>query len=333
MRRLLPLLATCLVAQQTYELKPTPKTVVWGYHDAATPPVLKIKSGDIVKIETVMIASPEMLVRAGLPPEEVRASDREIHEKVTERGPGPHILTGPVYIEGAEPGDVLEVRIRAIDLMAPYAFQLIAPGAGLLPDDFPYGRERIVRLDGRRMVAPFSKGVEIPLRPFFGLLGVAPPALSERVSSMAPWIHTGNLDNKELVAGTTLYMPVHARGALFTVGDAHAAQGDGEICVTALETTLAGAFQFVVRKDMHLRWPRAETPTHFMTMGVHEDLDEAMKTAAREMIDWLVQTKGLSRDDAYMFASAAVDFRVTQVVDGKKGIHAMAPKSMFRPAQ
>jgi acetamidase/formamidase len=301
MKTLLPFFAASLLAQQTYELKPTPKTVVWGYHDAGTPPVLKIKSGDIVKIETAMIASPEMMVRAGLAPAEVRASDREIHEKVTERGPGPHILTGPVYIEGAEPGDVLEVRIRAIDLVAPYAYQLFVPGQGLLPEDFPYARERIIRLDGSRMAAPFANGVEVPLRPFFGLLGVAPPALAGRVGSTAPWVHTGNLDNKELIAGTTLYMPVHAKGALFTVGDAHAAQGDGEICLTALETTLAGTFQFAVRKDMHLRWPRAETPTHFITMGMHEDLDEAMKAAAREMIDWLVQAKGLTREDATEF--------------------------------
>ncbi len=336
MRSLLPILiclcmpAAHLAAQTKHVLKATPETVVWGYHDARTPPVLKIQSGDIVKVETAMIASPEMMEDAGLPPGEIREADREIHAKVTDRGPGPHVLTGPVYVEGAEPGDVLEVRIQAIDLLVPYAFQVIVPGEGLLPEDFPYYRIRLVRLDRDRMIAEFNREVTIPLRPFFGSLAVAPPRTLGRVGSIAPWIHAGNLDNKELVAGTTLYLPVHEKGALFQVGDAHAAQGDGEICVTALETVLAGTFQLVVRKDMQLRWPRAETPTHFITMGMHEDLEEAAKTAAREMIDWLVQQKGLSRDEAYMLASAAVDFRVTQVVDHKKGIHAMVPKSIFR---
>lgn len=337
MKRVL-LLFACLsashaMAQQTHELKASPKTVVWGYHDASTPPVLRIKSGDIVKIESAMIASPEMLVEVGLPPEEVRAVDREIHAKITERGPGPHPVTGPVYVDGAEPGDALEVRIRAIELVVPYAYQLFRPGQGLLPEDFPYARAKLVRLDLARKVALFSKGVEVPLRPFFGLLAVSPPALTGRVSSMAPWVHTGNLDNKELVAGTTLYMPVHASGALFQVGDAHATQGDGEVCLAALETVLDGTFQFIVRKDLRLRWPRVETPTHLIAMGMHEDLDEAAKAAGRELIDWLVEARGLTRDDAYMLASAAADFHVTQVVDGKKGIHAMIPKSIFHATQ
>ena len=161
-------------------------------------------------------------------------------------------------------------------------------------------------------------------------LGVAPPDVSGRISSAPPWIHAGNLDNKELVAGTTLFIPVHARGALFLAGDGHAGQGNGEVDITALETSLIGTFQLIVRKDMRLKWPRAETPTHYITMGIHEDLNEATKAALREMIDFLVTTKHLSRDDAYMLSSVAADLEITQLVDGNKGVHAMIPKSIFK---
>jgi acetamidase/formamidase len=171
--------------------------------------------------------------------------------------------------------------------------------------------------------------VTLPLRPFFGVLGVAPPLLSGRISSGPPWIHTGNMDNKELVAGTTLFMPVHVRGALFSAGDGHAAQGDGEVCVTAMETSLRGSFQLTVRKDLKLRWPRAETPTHYMTMGFNENLEDAAKLATTEMLDFLVSEKHLTRSDAYILISDAVDLRITQLVDGKKGVHALLPKSIF----
>jgi acetamidase/formamidase len=150
-----------------------------------------------------------------------------------------------------------------------------------------------------------------------------------RYASFPPWIHAGNLDNKELVAGTTLFIPVHVRGALFLVGDAHAAQGNGEVDLAALETTLTGTFRLVVRKDLKLRWPRAETPTHYMTMGFDEDLNQAVKNTVREMLDFLVTTKNLTRDDAYMLASVAADLSITEPVDGKKGVHAMIPKSIF----
>jgi len=160
-------------------------------------------------------------------------------------------------------------------------------------------------------------------------MGVAPPESSGRISSNPPWIHAGNLDNKELVAGTTLYIPVHARGANFEVGDGHAGQGNGEVDITALETSLTGTFQFVVRKDMHLLWPRAETPTHFMTMGLHEDLSEATKLAVRNMIDFLMKEKHLSRDDAYMLSSVAADLAITELVDGNKGVHMLIPKQIF----
>ena len=316
-------------AQATHTLKPTPKTVAWGYYDAKTPPVLRVKSGDTVEIQTLITSSPERLEKAGVPPLQVEQSLRDIHDQVKDKGPGGHILTGPIYVEGAEVGDVLEVKILGAKLAIPYAYNGFGPGRGFLPEDYPYPKMKIIALDEKRMIARFAPGIEIPLHPFFGSMGVAPPETSGRLSSAPPWIQAGNLDNKDLVAGTTLYIPVHAPGALFLAGDGHAGQGDGEVDITALETSLIGTFQFVVRKDMHLRWPRAETPTHFITMGLHEDLNEATKLAVREMLDFLMTEKHLSRDDAYMLASVAADLHITELVDGNKGVHMMLPKSIF----
>ncbi len=317
------------IAQAAYTLKPTPKTVAWGYYDAKTPPVLRVKSGDSVEIQTLITSSPERLEKAGVPREQVEQSLRDITDQVKDKGPGGHILTGPIYIEGAEVGDVLEVKILAAKLAIPYAYNGFGPGRGFLPEDYPYPKMKIIPLDEKRLIARFAPGIEIPLHPFFGSMGVAPPETSGRLSSAPPWIQAGNLDNKDLVAGTTLYISVHAPGALFLAGDGHAGQGDGEVDITALETSLIGTFQFVVRKDMHLRWPRAETPTHFITMGLHEDLNEATKLAVREMIDFLMTEKHLSRDDAYMLASVAADLHITELVDGNKGVHMMIPKSIF----
>ena len=313
----------------THTLKPTPSTVVWGYYDASAPPVLRVKSGDTVEIQTLITSSPKRLEEAGVPPEQVEQSLRDITKEVSNKGPGGHILTGPIYIEDAQPGDVLEVRIVAVRLAIPYAYNGFAPGHGFLPEDYPYPKMKIIPLDEKRMIARFSPGIEIPLRPFFGSMGVAPPESTGKFSSNPPWIHAGNLDNKDLVAGTTLYIPVHAAGALFEVGDGHAGQGNGEVDITALETSLIGTFQFVVHKDMHLRWPRGETPTHFITMGLHEDLNEATKAAVREMIDFLMTAKHLSRDDAYMLSSVAGDLSITELVDGNKGVHMSMPKGIF----
>ena len=327
-------LAASAAAQQTspqaqYSLKATPKTIAWGYYDASTPPVLRIKSGDTVEVQTLITSSPKRLEGAGVPPAQVEQSLRDIYDQVKEKGPGGHILTGPIYIEDAQPGDALEVRILAIRLAIPYAYNGFGPGRGFLPEDYPYPKMKIIPLDEKRMVAQFAPGIEIPLHPFFGSMGVAPPETSGRISSNPPWIHAGNLDDKALVAGTTLYVPVHAAGALFEVGDGHAGQGNGEVDITAMETSLIGTFQFTVRKDMHLRWPRAETPTHFITMGLHEDLNEATKLAVREMIDYLMNEKHLSRDDAYMLSSVAADLSITELVDGNKGVHMAIPKSIF----
>lgn len=327
--------ATSAGAQQpkgpsSYSLKPTPQTIAWGYYDASAPPALRIHSGDTVEIQTLPAGiTPARLEAAGLPREQVEQSLRDIFEKVTNKGPGPHILTGPVFVEEAKPGDVLEIRIQAIRLAVPYAYNGFRPGLGFLPDDFPYTQAKIIPLEEAKGVAHFAKGIDIPLRPFFGSIGVAPPEVSGRISSAPPWIHGGNMDNKELVAGTKLFLPVHAPGALLLVGDGHAGQGNGEVDLTAMETSLIGTFQLVVRKDLHLRWPRAETATHYITMGFHEDLNEATKMALREMIEFLVSEKHLSRDEAYMLASVAADLSITQLVDGNKGVHASIPKAIF----
>jgi acetamidase/formamidase len=312
------------------ELKVSPQTVAWGYYDAAAKPVLTIKSGDRVRIQTLLTNSPAVLAANKVPADQIEQELRDVYDQVKNKGPGGHILTGPIFVEGAEPGDVLEVRIGAIQMNLPYAYNTFGQRSGFIPEDFQHGKTRIIPLDREKMVAHFSEGIDIPLHPFFGSMGVAPPPEMGRISSAPPGIHAGNLDNKELVAGTTLFIPVHAKGALFEVGDGHAGQGDGEVDITALETSLTGTFQFVVRKDMKLTWPRAETPTHFIAMGIDKDLVQATKICTREAIDFLVTQKGLSRDDAYMLTSTAVDLHITQLVDGTVGVHAMIPKAIFK---
>src|SRR5436190_1301798 len=316
--------------ESTYQLKPTPKTVAWGYYDASTPPVLRIKSGDTVEVQTLITSSPTRLEGAGVKPADVEQSLRDIYKEVTNKGPGGHILTGPIFIEGAEAGDVLEVRIKQIKLAIPYAYNAFGPRTGTIPEDFPYAKIRIIPLDAKRMVAHFADGIDIPLRPFFGSIGVAPPPAAGRINSAPPGIHAGNLDNKELVAGTTLYIPVHTPGALLEIGDGHAGQGNGDLNMTAMETSLIGTFKLLVRKDLHLTMPRAETPTHWITMGIDSNLVAATKQAVREAINFLVTTKGLSRDDAYMLTSVACDVDITELVDGTLGVHVMIPKKVFK---
>ncbi len=313
-------------AHAQHVLRVTPSTVEWGHFAADAKPVLSVKSGETATIDTI-VGIPDMLEELGAATDDPIREMKDMYAHVKDRGPGPHFLTGPVAIEGAMPGDVLQVDILEIRLRSPYGWMMIEPGAGALPEEFPYLRKKLVPLDRGSMVAEFAPGIRIPVRPFFGNLGVA-PAMG-RLDSAPPAYNAGNLDNKWLTAGTTLYVPVQTPGALFEVGDGHAAQGDGEVCITAIETNLTGVFRFTVRKDMKLRWPRAETPTHFLTMGLSEDLDEAARRATREMVDYLMTQRGLSRDDAYMLTSAAVDLHVTQVVDGVKGVHAMLPKSIF----
>ena len=312
-----------------YLLRATPRTVAWGYYDAAAPPVLRIRSGDTVKFETLITNSPTGLEKAGLPPDQVQQSLRDIYKQVTNKGPGGHILNGPVYVEGAEPGDTLEVSIRKVELAIPYAYNAFGPTRGFLPEDFPYRRMKIIPLDREGMVAHFAPGIEIPLHPFFGSMGVAPPSDYGRIDSAPPGIHAGNMDNKELVAGSSLYLPVWAPGALFEIGDGHVGQGNGEVDITALETSLVGTLQFVVHKGTNQKYPRAETPTHYISMGFHPELYEATRIAVRQMVEFLVNEKHLSRDDAYMLTSVAGDVDITELLDGSVGVHVMLPKSIF----
>src|SRR3984957_6758426 len=248
-------------------LKISPETVAWGYYWSAAKPVLTVKSGDTVTVECVSVGNPTMLERAGLPADQVEADIRALYANPPkDKGPGGHPLTGPIAIEGAMPGDVLEVRIKEIRLRSGYGFNNFGPNSGFLKGEFTKSQSRIIYFDKQKMVGRFAPGIEVPLRPFFGSMGIAPPESAGRISSAPPGIHAGNLDNKELVAGTTLFIPVHVPGALFEVGDGHAAQGDGGGRIPALETSLSGTLQFVVRKNLHLKWPRAETPTHFIAM-------------------------------------------------------------------
>ncbi|MFL5296466.1 MAG: acetamidase/formamidase family protein [Phenylobacterium sp.] len=322
----------CAQAQgRTVDLPATSATVAWGNYDAAAKPVLTIRSGDTVVFHTLLTNSPVGLERNGVAPADVEPALREVYDQVpaSARGPGGHILTGPVFIEGAEPGDTLEIHIRRIELAIPYAYNGFRYGAGILTDDFPYARTKIIPLDRQRMVARFAPGVTIPLHPFFGSMGVAPPPGFGRYDSTPPTIIGGNMDNKELVEGATLYLPVFNKGALFEVGDGHAGQGNGEVDVTALETSLVGTLEFRVIKGTKQAYPRAETPTHYIAMGFDDDLSIAAHKAVREMVDFLVAAKGLSREDAYMLVSVAGDLDVTEVVDRNKGAHVMLPKAIF----
>ncbi len=315
-----------------HTLLASPQTIQFGHFDASVKPVLTIESGDIVTIETATQIDPvEVDASGAVPPSAVPQYVRDIFNQVKDRGPGPHVLTGPIFVNGAEPGDVLEVRILQIDLATDYGYNTQRPYAGLLPEDFPAVWQRVIPIDRRARTAAVAPGVVVPVdHPFFGTIGVAPPAKLGRISSGPPGIHAGNLDNKDIGAGATLYIPIHAPGALFSAGDGHGSQGDGEIDVSAIETGLRARLQFFVRKDMKLAWPRAETPTHWIVMGLAPNLDEAMKLAARETIAFIIQRyPKLTREEAYMIASTAVDYHVTQVVDRTVGIHGMIPKAIF----
>ncbi len=315
-----------LAAQHFHHLAATPQTVAYGYYSAAAVPVLRIASGDTIDVETMITNRPDRLEAAGVAPGDVQQSLRDIVTQVTDRGPGGHILTGPVFVEGADSGDVLEVKILKIDIAIPYGYNGCR---GFLPANCDSTHTtRIIPIDRKRMVAHFAPGLDIPLHPFFGSMGVAPPRDSGRVSSNPPGIHAGNMDNKELVAGTTLFIPIHTAGALFEIGDGHAAQGDGEVDQTAIETSLRGRLQLVVRKDMHLAWPRAETKTHFIAMGMDKDLTRATQIAVQEAIDFIAAYRGWSKMEAYRLVSVACDVRVTELVDGNVGVHVMMPKAI-----
>jgi acetamidase/formamidase len=307
-----------------HHLASTPGNVHWGLWDGTLKPVLAIKSGDTVTIETLS-GEPEDMPDPALG-FAVVPGHKEVHAN-TVRGPGPHFLTGPIHVEGAEPGDVLEVRLLEIKYRADWGWNIQVPFLGTLPEDFPELRRIHFPLDVARDVATMPWGQELTLDPFFGNFGVAPPPSWGRLSSKEPRSFGGNMDNKELGVGSITYFPVFVPGALFSAGDGHGLQGDGEVCLTAIETALTGTFEFHVRKDMKLNSPRAEKADCWITMGFDEDLDDAVKHALRDMIALIRAHSGLSAQDAYTLCSLAADLRVTQMVDGNKGIHCVLAKT------
>jgi acetamidase/formamidase len=303
-------------------------TVHWGFFDAALKPLITVEPGDTVVMSSVSgPASAMPPPGSGLAVPEALSA---IHQRVPQKLNGPHILTGPVAVRGAKAGQVLEVRIKAIELHYDWGYNAIRPLAGALPDDFERARLIHIPLDRARMIGKLPWGLELPLKPFFGIMAVAPPPAWGPVASPPPRRNGGNMDNKELIAGTTLFLPIHVDGALFSVGDGHGVQGDGEVCITAIETGLVGTFELHVRDDMSLEWPLAETPTHVITMAFDPDLDDAVVIALRNMIKLICARTGISREDAYTLCSLAADLRVTQVVNGAKGIHVMLEKALLQ---
>jgi acetamidase/formamidase len=310
----------------THRIPATPETIRWGIFNAAFPPVLTVQSGDTVVLEclsgtpdTTPPADSGFTVPPGL---------AAIHKANPPRMAG-HILTGPVAIAGAEPGDTLEVKIEAIELGADYGYCGFRPLAGTLPEDFPEKYLSFIGVDKARNIGTLPWGTELALSPFFGVMGVAPPPNYGAISTKEPREHGGNLDNKELGAGSTLFLPVWVEGANFSAGDGHGVQGDGEVCINALEMCLTGTFTFTLHKGEKLAYPRGETATHYISMGMNEDLDLAMKQALRQMIAFICSRSNLSREQAYSFCSLAVDFRVTQTVNGEKGVHGMLRKGLL----
>jgi len=316
---------------RVHVVESTKETVRLGVFDATLPPIVTIDSGDWVSFPNTWSHFLNEL-QPGVPIGRLAAL------RTSNPGRGPHSIIGPIAVNGAEPGDVVEIRCRRL---RPAAWGAVfnnpaSLGTGLLPQDFPRGQIKYVDLDLKKMQGKFAPDINIPLTPFQGTLGVAPPdgffpPLSPGVtSSVPPGPHGGNLDLKELTEGSILYLPVWKPGALIYTGDSHAVQGDGEISLTALETAMQEVLiQIVLHKQKNFRWPVAETSTHWITVGLDKDLNAAMTLAARNAIGFLATRAQLTPLDAYALCSIAVSFRVTQVVDIVRGVHAMIPKSLF----
>jgi len=316
---------------RTHRLEATPDTIAYGYYWSEAKPALRIASGDIVDVDTLLTNSPMGLERAGVPPARIQESLKAIVSQVTgdRRGPGGHILTGPIFVDGAQPGDVLQVKVLSIDFAIDYAYNGCS---GFVPQNCDRSAGiRILQLDKKNLTTEFAPGIVVPLKPFFGSMGVAPAPELGRVSSNPPGRHAGNLDNRELVAGSTLFIPVFVPGALFEIGDGHGAQGDGEVDQTGVETSLRGRLQLTVRKDMKLVWPRAETSTDYISMAADEDLKMATTIAVQEMVDFLAAARKLTKHESYQLVSVAGNVAITQLVDRPVyGVHVKMPKSIFR---
>lgn len=334
-----------------HRVQASPETVNWGYFDRSEPPVCRVESGDIVELEGVTH-------HAGDAPEYMMDDAvSEIYQEIppAERGPGSHIVTGPIYVEDAAPGDVLECRVLDLRPRLPYGSNLTASW-GRLSEDFDgdeyvtiyevdegtataeavfqyeYPDEytqagTITDLDTVQKTTVLD-GVRVPARYHFGTAGVA-PAEPGPVDSVPPSVYGGNVDNRQFGVGTSMYYPVQVDGALFTAGDPHIAEGDGEISGTAIEAHLDGLFQFVLHKDLDVFTPTLETQSHWMTHAFDQDLDEAIRKAALEMLEFLEANMGLGLPEAYSLLSVAGDFHATQVVNGEQGMHCKLPKDIF----
>ena len=334
-------------------VKATPDTVHWGYFDATRAPVLKVKSGDCVQIEAVTHHAgdaPDLMFDEGV---------KRIFDETPEsdRYPGVHIMTGPIFVADAKPGDMLEVHYLEMTPRLPYGSNLAASWGHLYKEMGEKERVTIYQLDAASNTASAAfaydfpgkylipgtvtqpddccreqalEGVRIPVRPHLGTAGVAPDAKG-RVSTVPPGAHGGNIDNWRIGAGATMYYPVQCDGGLFSVGDPHISQGDGELSGTAIEASLNVLLQIRLRKDFAFPSPLLETPTDWIVHGFDTDLNVAMRNAARDMLGLLTDHRGLSRNDAYSLMSVAADFAVTQVVDGRQGIHVRIPRGIFPP--
>jgi acetamidase/formamidase len=321
-----------------FHLPSRPETVHWGYMDAALPPVLHVRPGDVVTIDTLshqgMIngADPATFFGSyGIARRDVLQDAIDVYAaKQPEPGLSVHVLTGPVYVEGAEPGDVLEIRILDSQARVPYGVNKTGPGSGVLPDLLKEPSTKVIKLDLEKMVATVTDDVHVPIDCFQGIMCTAPAPELGKVSSRPPGPFGGNMDLRDLTAGCTLYLPVFNDGALFSTGDGHTAQGDGEVDGTAIETSLTSTFQFFVHKGVNAPWPMAESRTHFISMGIDVDLDTALAISLQEAVNFLQTKMGLSAADAYTLCSVAVDFEIAEAVNATKVVHGKIPKAVFK---
>ena len=319
-------------------LKSTPDTVLWGYIAANLPPALTVQSGETVEIEALSHQGlttrqdPEKFFASyGVASHEVLADAKRVYAEVKHpRGASVHILTGPIYVDGAEPGDTLEVRVRDIKFRVPYGVNNTGPGKGVLPKLLKEAKAKLIRVDLERRVALFSEQIEIPLNPFMGIMAVSPPTSLGLVSSTPPGAWGGNIDLKFTGIGSSLFLPVFNKGGQFFTGDGHAAQGDGEVDGGAIEISLTPTLQFVVHKGKTLKQPRVETAEDYLTTGLDVDLNVATRVALQEAIDFLQSEKGMSAADAYALSSLAVDLGIGEAVDVVNLVYAKIPKRIFK---
>jgi len=319
-------------------LKSTPDTILWGYIAANLPPALSIKSGQIVEIEALSHQGlttnkdPEKFFAGyGIPGNEVLADAKNIYAEVKRpKGAAVHILTGPIYVDGAEPGDTLEIRVHDIKFRVPYGVNNTGPGKGVLPKLLKDATAKLIRLDLERRVALFSDDIQIPLNPFMGIMAVSPPTSLGMVSSTPPGAWGGNIDLKYTGIGSSLFLPVFNKGGQFFTGDGHAMQGDGEVDGGAIEISLRPTLQFIVHKGKAIKQPRVETATDYLTTGLDVDLNVATRIAMQEAVDFLQEEKGLSAADAYALCSLAVDLGIGEAVDIVNLVYAKIPKNIFK---